>query len=320
MHLKPALTLVALALFASPVLAADGGRPFWVGDHSWPSQKDFVDSGARCASPQLTAFERARVDERLHPHMLERANLLRAGANKGKPGGGGGGGGGGGTTTVLGGVIDVYVHVITSSTNVGSVSSAVIADQIRVLNSAYNGTGWSFNLKSTDVTANDQWFGMSPGSRAERQAKAALRQGTADDLNIYIANPGKGLLGWATFPSSYAGSPSQDGVVLLYTSLPGGSAVPYNLGDTATHEVGHWMGLYHTFQGGCTEPGDSVADTPAEASAAYGCPTGRNTCSSAGSDPIENFMDYTDDACMDRFTAAQDERMDSSFSAFRYSK
>jgi len=309
---------------SSAVVAQDkaNGRPFWVGEHSWPNQQAFIDSGARCSTKPLSDLDRARVEEKIGPFIAARAQLMRdANANKGKPGGGGGGGGG---TTVTGGVIQVYVHVIRSSSGAGDVSDTRIAQQLNVLNAAFASTGWSIDLVGTTRTNNDSWYTMTPGSTAESQAKAALRQGSADDLNMYLANIGGGLLGWATFPSNYTSAPSKDGVVVLSASLPGGNAAPYNLGDTATHEVGHWMGLYHTFQGGCARQdsgGDAVADTPAERSAAYGCPLNRDSCASLpGLDPIYNFMDYTDDACMVEFTAAQDARMDAMFSAYRYQR
>ena len=253
----------------------------------------------RCSTTDLTESERTRVDQEIQRFLLGN----QGGVNR---------------AALTGGVVNVYFHVVNKGTGIanGDVTQTMITNQMSVLNTAYASTGWSFNLVSTDRTTNATWYANCYGT-SESPMKTALRKGTAKDLNLYTCNPSGGILGYATFPSSYASQPKLDGVVILYSSLPGGTATPYNLGDTATHEVGHWMGLYHTFQGGCTGTGDSVSDTPAEKSAAFGCPTGRNTCTTAGVDPITNFMDYTDDSCMNRFSAGQGARMDAQFATYR---
>jgi hypothetical protein len=223
--------------------------------------------------------------------------------------------------------INVYVHVITNTSGAGNISDTVIANQIKVLNDAYSGVTGGYNTKfrfvlaGTTRTANNTYFAAGYGTTAETSMKNALRVGTAKDLNMYFNQPSTGELGWATFPSSYASKPKMDGVVCDGRTVPGGSFSPYNEGDTATHEVGHWLGLYHTFQGGCNGSGDYVADTPAEKSAAWGCPAGQDSCktgkNAAGIDPIENFMDYTDDYCMYKFTAGQNARATSLSGTYR---
>jgi hypothetical protein len=215
--------------------------------------------------------------------------------------------------------IPVYWHTIRSGTGAGGVTSQQINDSISVLNAAFAGTSFSFTLVATTTTNNGTWYTCSGGA-CETQMKSALRQGGSNALNVYSNNMGGGLLGWATFPSSYASNPANDGVVILQSSVPGGTAAPYNEGDTLTHEVGHWIGLYHTFQGGCSKTNDYVSDTAAEKSPAYGCPVGRNTCADSrypGVDPIHNFMDYTDDNCMFEFTAGQAARMSAQWDAYR---
>jgi hypothetical protein len=211
--------------------------------------------------------------------------------------------------------VDVYVHVIQRNGN-SPATNAQIANQIAVLNTAYAPVNLTFRLISTDRTNNNTWYtGCAGGS--ERAMKNALHQGGSRALNLYLCEPSYGILGYSTFPWDYAASPAMDGVVILDSSLPGGTAAPYNLGDTATHEIGHWLGLYHTFQGGCASPGDRVSDTPPERSSASSCNLGRDTCAGGGADPVQNFMDYTDDACLDRFSVGQQLRIQQMAALYR---
>jgi hypothetical protein len=224
--------------------------------------------------------------------------------------------------------IPTYMNVITADELTPEEQAdreVQVQRQIKVLNRAYSGrtskaaanTPFRFRLQSTRFVVNPDWATMAYDSPEEAAAKSALRQGGAGALNLYGATIGEDLLGWSTFPQEYAAAPDQDGVVLLLDSMPGGAAAPYNHGDTATHEVGHWLGLYHTFQGGCQKQNDLVDDTPAERSPAAGCPKGRDTCRSEGVDPIHNFMDYSYDSCMDRFTKGQADRISSLWTAYR---
>lgn len=279
---------------APPVNAPDS--PFVINGAIFENQEAFINSGARCATYTPTDDEAVAIEA-----ILGNAETAERPPVRGVV------------------YVQTWFHVINngSGTSNGDVPQTWIDNQLAVLNNAYSGatgganTIFRFQLAGVTRTTNATWFTMSDGSSAEAAAKAALRRGDATTLNIYTASPGGGILGWATFPWWYAGNPTDDGVVILYASMPGGSAAPYNLGDTATHEIGHWLGCYHTFQGACSGNGDYVSDTPYERSPAYGCPVGRDSCrNKSGLDPIRNFMDYTDDSCMYEFTVGQGSRMD----------
>jgi len=324
---KPVLPLLTLAisLFSGAALSQNQNAVDNANDNA---------SFKRCATEHPSQAEAKKLEK----EMREKLAAMNAKGKPEKPGNGGGGNGGGGNGGGGDGggggelpspscaegrtCIGVVFHVVTDGRGNGNVDDATIAAQMNVINQAFAGIGgnpalpYEFDLIKTTRTADRKWYTGCYG-RSERSMKSSLREGGAQTLNIYSCRPSNGILGYATFPSSYDSQPSLDGVVILDESMPGGTAVPYNQGDTLTHEIGHWLGLYHTFQGGCNEPGDYVADTPAEASPAYGCPVGRDSCSASGDDPVTNFMDYTDDYCMDTFSIGQASRVDNQWTAYR---
>jgi hypothetical protein len=199
----------------------------------------------------------------------------------------------------------------------GDVTDRQIADQIRVLNASFGGredgadTGFSFTLAGTFRYNNDQWH----KDRQSKKYRSQTRKGGADALNMWLVD--FNYLGIATFPWDNNRQGSVDGIRVHWDSLPGGSITNFNLGETATHEAGHWFGLYHTFQGGCTATNDEVADTPAQAGPTSGCPEGQDTCPSPGTDPIHNYMDYSWDSCYTQFTAGQSARASQMWTAYR---
>lgn len=211
-----------------------------------------------------------------------------------------------------------FIHITEGA--VGAVNAQQRRDQVEVLNNAYGQHGITFTYEENDVKVvdNADWFRMGHLSAAERAAKKSLQVGPETTLNFYTTNGG-GLLGWATFPWDLEGDPDMDGVVVLYSSLPNIGSPPYNLGQTATHEIGHWLGLYHTFQGGCNATGDHVGDTIAHSGPNYGKPAEgkrHNACEEEEA-PVKNYMNYVDDDWMDRFTDGQVTRTRDMVGAFR---
>ncbi|HET8647060.1 MAG TPA: zinc metalloprotease [Vicinamibacteria bacterium] len=243
-----------------------------------------VERGVRCAAERPSAETMAEAD-RIVSEMIAEGRV-----------------GGDAPAAVT---VPVVFHVIHNGTE-GNVPEAWLDAQVQVLNNAFRNTGFSFTKARVNRVQDKRAF---TGCYSNQNFKRSLADDPAHNLNFYTCKPKGNILGYAYLPWSYSEENWHHGVVVLYDTLPGGAAAPYNEGDTGTHEVGHYLGLYHTFERGCQEPGDAVSDTPFEASAAFGCPVGRDTCSQPGLDPILNFMDYTDDPCMNTFSGEQGTRM-----------
>jgi Pregnancy-associated plasma protein-A len=215
--------------------------------------------------------------------------------------------------------INLVFHVLSGPSFEGNLSESALIDQVAVLNEAYQPAGLHFSIADVRRYPDSPYFAGDcyPTTAKGIAMKYELAVDPARFVNVYTC---KLLLpyiaGSGTFPNEFPEGDPRHGVVIDYGTITG-SAPPLDLGHTLVHELGHYFGLLHTFQGGCVDPGDGISDTPAEASPAYGCEIGRDTCPQAGVDPISNFMDYSDDQCTDNFTPLQNARMGALIAAYR---
>ena len=296
---------ISAAFQVSPATAAGTGR-----QTSWLCSSAEVSSFSSLSQLMVPGFSTARGGESREPAMDETLDT--------------------GPTTRgydpnFAVTVPVWVHVITPDGTTGNVSQALIDDQIAVLNNTYAGgeggvdTGFRFALAGVDRTVNADWYNARING-SERAMKRALHTGGPETLNMYLATASD-FLGWAYLPKVVTqGNAFLDGVVIDWESLRGASdryRGRYDQGETATHEVGHWLNLEHTFYRGCNGRGDYVDDTPYEATPTSGCPEGKDTCTLPGTDPIHNYMDYSYDQCYTEFTAGQAARMQDAWLTFR---
>jgi Pregnancy-associated plasma protein-A len=222
-------------------------------------------------------------------------------------------------------LVPIRFHIIHDGA-AGKLLDRQLKAQVAMLSTIYKPSGVQFKTIDVQEYEQPEWFRHEYGTPAEGEMKTALGKDTDHCLNIYTCQPGGGLLGYATFPWWLTETPQLDGVVLHHASFPNSPTPwvqqpwPFDLGMTAVHEIGHWCGLYHTFQGGCEAPGDDVTDTPFEEGPAAGCPIDQpSSCpGETRSNPVENYMDYSDDACMKHFTPQQIQRVRDMVGYYRY--
>lgn len=320
MRAQVVLAVLAAMLWLVPAQAAgDAKKPIRIGGQSYSTWQEYLQSdqfnkqaGRGCGTPQILD------EDGFQPPSDCSAGFTNPNPPEYAPG------------EVC--RIPVAFHILHSASGTGNIDESFILSQMEIFNEDFRAIPGTPGGPGTDTTiefvldritrsSNDFWFNDLPDP-VEGNYYDNLAVDPHNYLNIYSCVPmgaGGVILGYvADFPQSggYVGT-NEDRVVILHSSIGRDSPnPPYHQGRTATHEVGHYLGLYHPFQGacgttsppGCYSTGDRICDTPGDAESHGGCPVTSNSCPDPGLDPVHNYMEYTDDTCMNQFTPEQTRR------------